>query len=94
MSGPSQRLLTFLFEGAQSVFSHVSEDRQRITEYPTFVFVTRIECQLLNSLSDCFLCPLYLFTQLLTIKFEDHRSEGLLPLRIFQRHYAPSEPSP
>jgi len=94
MSGPSQRLLTFLFEGAQSVFSHVSEDRQRITEYPTFVFVTRIECQFFNSADYCFLRPLYLFTQMLRIRFKNCLSEGFLPLRIFQRHYAPSEPSP
>ena len=77
MSGSSQRLLTFLFEGAQSVFSHASEDRQPIKEYPTFVFVTRIECQFVNSPSNCFLSLLYLFTQLLRIEFENCRSEGV-----------------
>jgi len=90
MSGSSQRLLTFLFEGAQSVFSHASEDRQPIKEYPTFVFVTRIECQFVNSPSNCFLSLLYLFTQLLRIEFENCRSEGFLPLWICQIHYAPS----
>ena len=59
-TGP-RRLFTFRFGDAEPVFFYAPEKIQRVEERPTFVFVTMIECQLFNSLSNCFLCFFYLF---------------------------------
>jgi len=71
---------------AQPVFFYNPEKLQPVDERLTFASITRIECQFFNSPNYCFLSPLYLFTQLLRIKFKNCFSEGLLPLGIFQIH--------
>src|SRR5215469_1542665 len=74
---------TLPFGDAQPVF-YTLEKIQPAEERATFVFVTRIECQLFNSLSNCFLCLLYLFTQLLTIKSRIAEASGSCHCRYFR----------